>query len=304
MTTPPAPFASEALDNLAKIIADTYSNSEISRLFQRSGCADIEYVNSTKWRLVSEVFHKLQVRSGGSPNGVLKVIKCFCSPQSYVGQRDTFDGVLASVNEVLVFYGLRMEDDGRLLKTGESATTVRRTKSDDEMAFDSRSFHPKVIDHGRRRFSEGNYFHAVFECCKAFDAAVKGNSEIRKTGDALMGEALSLDGPIKLNSQRSQSEQDEQRGIMFLCKGLMSAVRNPQAHEPEMNWKMTQQDALDVLALVSFLFRKLEGAVVFNGATAGGVKVKLCVLLWNLFGRQINCPMAGSGHGCRTYAAL
>lgn len=275
MTAPLAPLASEALENLAKIIADTCTNSEISRLFQRGGCADIPHVNSTKWKLVSEVFEKLQVRSGGSPNGVLRVIKCFCSPQSYVGQRDTFDGILASVNEVLDFYGLRMEDDGRLVKTGASTTTVRKTKNGDEIAFDSRSFHPKVVDHGRRRFAEGNYFHAVFECCKAFDAAVRDNSQIRKSGDALMGEALSLDGPIKLNTQLTQSEQDEQRGIMFLCKGLMSAVRNPQAHEPELKWQMTQQDALDVLALVSFLFRKLEDAILVKDANTGGARVKL-----------------------------
>lgn len=89
-----------------------------------------------------------------------------------------------------------------------------------------------------------------------------------------MSKALSLSGPVKLNSQRTQSEQDEQQGVMYLCMGLMNAVRNPQAHEPELNWPMSREDALDVLGLVSFLFRKLAGAVVFTG-TGGGVKAKL-----------------------------
>ncbi len=82
-----------------------------------------------------------------------------------------------------------------------------------------------------------------------------------------MSEALSLGGPVKLNSQTSQSEKDEQQGIMFLCMGLMNAVRNPQAHEPELNWPTSREDALDVLALISFLFRKLENAVVYVPGT-------------------------------------
>ena len=88
-----------------------------------------------------------------------------------------------------------------------------------------------------------------------------------------MSDALNLAGPIKLNSQRTQSEQDEQQGVMFLCMGLMNAVRNPQAHEPELHWPMTREDALDVLALISFLFRKLEAAVVVLGGDVGKVHV-------------------------------
>jgi Protein of unknown function (Hypoth_ymh) len=56
----------------------------------------------------------------------------------------------------------------------------------------------------------------VFECCKAFDTAVSKNTKIEKSGQPLMGDALNLAGPIKLNSLRSQSEKDEQQGVMFL----------------------------------------------------------------------------------------
>jgi len=91
---------------------------------------------------------------------------------------------------------------------------------------------------------------------------VRTNSGIAKNGQPLMSEALSLAGPIKLNTQAGQSEKEEQSGVMFLCMGLMNAVRNPQAHEPELHWPMAREDALDVLGLISFLFRKLEKALV------------------------------------------
>jgi len=76
--------------------------------------------------------------------------------------------------------------------------------------------------------------------------------------------ALSLSGTLKLNSQQTQTEINEQEGIMHLCKGLMRAIRNPEAHEPQLDWPLDQQDALDVLSLISFLYRKIETAVYFK----------------------------------------
>jgi len=46
----------------------------------------------------------------------------------------------------------------------------------------------------------------------------------------------------------------------FELMGLFGAVRNPTAHAPKVTWPMTEQDALDVLSLVSFVHRKLDSA--------------------------------------------
>ncbi len=263
----------EAIETLAQIVGDNYTGSEITRLFSRSGFKEFVHGNETKWRFVATAFDELQRRGSGQPNAVLQIIRTMCHPQGYVGQRERFEGVLKSVNAVLDFYGLRVADDGQLRRTGERASTVRHEKTQDEIAFDGRDFHPQVRRHGRSHFCRGAYFHAVFECCKAFDSAVRNNSGIAKHGQPLMSEALNLAGSIKLNSQATQSEKDEQQGVMYLCMGLMNAVRNPQAHEPELHWPMAREDALDVLALISFLFRKLEKALVVRGG--GGLPVVL-----------------------------
>ena len=41
---------------------------------------------------------------------------------------------------------------------------------------------------------------------------------------------------------------------------LMS-LGNPTAHEPALHWPITEQDAVDILSFISFLFRQLERAV-------------------------------------------
>lgn len=68
------------------------------------------------------------------------------------------------------------------------------------------------------------------------------------------GETSAL-GPLT-----TESEKSEQKGFANLLIGLFGAVRNPLAHAPKTNWPMSEQDALDILTLVSLIHRKLDGA--------------------------------------------
>ena len=115
---------------------------------------------------------------------------------------------------------------------------------------------------------EGRHFHAVFECCKALDKCVREKSQLDRHGFQLMGAALCLKGPLKVNTLRTKSEQNEQEGVMHLAMGLMRAVRNPESHEPELDWPLAKQDALDILSLISFLDRRVELAAVAPQAPA------------------------------------
>jgi uncharacterized protein (TIGR02391 family) len=48
---------------------------------------------------------------------------------------------------------------------------------------------------------------------------------------------------------------------MHLMKGLAGAFRNPTAHEAKITWPISEQEALDILAFVSMLHRRLDTAV-------------------------------------------
>ena len=65
---------------------------------------------------------------------------------------------------------------------------------------------------------------------------------------------------LKLNTLTTETEISEQKGIVNLLIGLFGAVRNPTAHAPKIVWGMPEQDALDILAMVSYIHRKLDGA--------------------------------------------
>lgn len=125
--------------------------------------------------------------------------------------------------------------------------------------FNQRNFHPNIIKHAGKPYKEGNFPLAVFECAKAFEKAVQNKSKIDAFGESLMSKAFSLGkGALKLNSHASETERNEQEGIMHLAIGFMKAIKNPQSHEPVIDWHISNNEALDLLSFLSFLWRQVD----------------------------------------------
>jgi len=260
------PFSLSALERVAKIIADSYSGSQITEFFRKAGFPAIRHDGSTKWRFVYNAMEQLQAHTYG-PYNVAKVIEQLCNPEEWFGNREAHKEVVNEINEILSFYGLVVNDrTGKILKSQKTEAILRSPQSEEAKLFDARGLHPEVKKHARLLFLEGRHFHAVFECCKAFDKYVREKSSIARHGSELMSAALSRAGPLKLNAQQTESERNEQEGIMHLCMGLMRAIRNPESHEPELDWPISREDALDILSLVSFLYRRIDEAVVYKGS--------------------------------------
>lgn len=158
---------------------------------------------------------------------------------------------------------LEKGDSLRQLLTRNGVATSKNSNSQ-ILEFLTRGFHEEVIAHSKILFLQGNYFHALFEAIKAYHKAVKVKSKSEKDGRALMLEIWGDKGVLKLTTGSSVSENDFQNGIGFLSGGLMSAMRNPIAHEPATHWPIDKTDCLDILGLVSFLFRKLDSSVYYK----------------------------------------
>lgn len=140
-----------------------------------------------------------------------------------------------------------------------------RTGDADKREFLGRGFHPEVIKHCQILFSQGNYFHAVFEACKLYNKLVREKALSSKDGEALMMDAWGWqNGVLKITACQSDTDKNVQDGIKFLAAGLMRAMRNPTAHEPALHWPITKEDCLDMLSFLSFLFRQLDKAVYYK----------------------------------------
>ncbi len=58
-----------------------------------------------------------------------------------------------------------------------------------------------------------------------------------------------------------------QNGIKFLSAGVMCAMRNPTAHETAEEWKISQEDCLNILSFITFLLQKLDSATYYKDTT-------------------------------------
>lgn len=258
-------FSENAIRSLAKIIGDYYPD-DVSALFPGMG-----YIGVTLEEFAASQLASIQERAGGNPKPIFDLIRTMCDPQAHVSDPAEFKQMRDQINKLLTFRGRCVTGEGHIVDV-EATKTLDVPQTPKEKLFDSRCFHDKVVRHGRRLFIDGSFLHSVLECCKAFESVVRKNSNIQGMGQPLMGKAFnSKNGPIRINACSTESEQNEQDGYMHLSMGLMSAVRNPQSHEPEKDWPVTSEDSLDILSLISFLFRKLDAATMIQ--TGGQVQL-------------------------------
>lgn len=148
----------------------------------------------------------------------------------------------------------------KILDKGGLLTQSAVSKND----FHSRNFHSEINKHCLKLFSQGNYFHSVFEAAKVFNKKVQEKAKSAKDGQALMMEAWTSSGVLKLTRCESETDKNIQEGVKFLSAGLMQALRNPTAHEPALDWPISKEDCLDMLSFISYLLRQLDKAVFFK----------------------------------------
>lgn len=129
-------------------------------------------------------------------------------------------------------------------------------------ALENYDFHPKIKEVSQKLYEDKHYAQAVEEAfkkvIKEVKAKVKSLTGKVYDGDSLMNQAFGCDNKdpiIQFNDLSSDEEKDEQRGLMFLCKGIVG-IRNRKAHD---NVLLDDRNrAIEYLALASLLIRLLE----------------------------------------------
>lgn len=126
-------------------------------------------------------------------------------------------------------------------------------------AFGELDIHPEMERAVGKLFRDGHYANAVEDACKVLDALVKmrsGRSDL--SGTQLMQMVFSPNAPILcFNDLQTETDRNEQTGMMFLYSGAMLALRNPRAHE------LIQDDpekALEYIGFLSLLAKSLDRA--------------------------------------------
>ena len=103
---------------------------QITDLFRKSGYPEIVHDGSTKWKFLYSTFENLQKRKFG-PYIILKFLETTCDPQEYFEKPESYMDILHKLNEVLSFYGMNINEKGKVIKIKEKRDTITMPSKND-----------------------------------------------------------------------------------------------------------------------------------------------------------------------------
>ena len=254
------------LESICKVLGDTesgFTGSEIGKLLCESKIEDIDSAN-TKWRRLNSALSNKQ-QCDDCSNHVFVFIQNALSPARHFNNLEWFNNTRDNLNPILSFAGFNIGEDGKVT-TASKSTTINEAKLKARNLKDlliSRNVHPDVLKYCREELLVDNYFHAVFEATKSVADKIRSKTGLTLDGASLVDEAFAFKSIpyLALNSLQSESEKSEQKGFMNLLKGLFGTFRNTAAHAPKIMWPIKEEDALDILSMVSLVHRRLDKAI-------------------------------------------
>jgi uncharacterized protein (TIGR02391 family) len=261
-------FQDARLQRICDVLADTgtgLTGSQIGSILSALGIEDPFPTATKRHRLYGALSNRQQ--KDGCGNLVVAFIYRAMDPVLYTDNHAHFDYMRQELNKVLAFCGYALGEDGKM----RPQTAVRTLTEAEERAgrlrteLRRRGVHPDVLDFCRSELLQNNYFHAVFEATKSVADKIRGKTGLTSDGSELVDQAFGLAKVgipfLAFNSLQTEPERSEHTGLMNLMKGMFGAFRNVTAHAPKISWNMSEQDALDLLTIASFLHRRLDGAV-------------------------------------------
>lgn len=261
------PFTGQQLEAIAKVLANTNSGltgTEIAHILEECKVPDVS-PTMTKWTRLYNAFveHQSAKQTG---NHVVGFIHKAMNPVRYTCQQPMFDQRRDALNTVLAFTGMHLGDDGKLRRADRvsNISQAKQKASRLSRALESRNVHADVLQFCRAELVQQNYFHAVFEAMKSVAAKIRAMSGLTSDGADLVRAAFTAakgcNPLLGINPLVSETDKGEQRGFANLLIGLFGVIRNPLAHNAKIEWKMNEQDALDILTTASLIHRKLDTA--------------------------------------------
>lgn len=261
-------FNEANLEQVCNVLGDTstgLTGSEISRYLRECGIDDPNPGMTKRIRLYEALVARQCVDT--CANNVCAFIQRVMNPVLHVQSPGYFESKQSELNRILSFEGLKLNDEGKLERCKQARTISDAEASADQLRHKlvDRSVHPDVLTFCRAELVEGNYFHAVLEAAKSVAQKVRDKTGLTSDGSDIVDDAFGIGKKqypvLAFNALATDSEQSEHKGLMNLMKGFFGTFRNPTAHAPRIAWKITEQDALDMMTVASLLHRRLDEAV-------------------------------------------
>ncbi len=261
-----AEFSDTQLESICDVLADTnggLTGSEMGTILARLVIPDPMPTMTKRHRLFEALAKRqIQTRSG---NAVVAFIQEAMNPVRYTGDHVLFDSRRNALNTILAFFGYSLGEDGKFrLRTQPAHTLTEAEEAAGRLRSElsRRGVHHDVLRFCRPELLQENYFHAVFEATKSVADKIREKSEVDGDGSELVDRVFGIGKQgmplLAFNRLQTETERSEHTGLMQLMKGMFGVFRNVTAHAPKVKWPISEQDALDLLTIASYLHRRLD----------------------------------------------
>jgi len=261
------PFEPGALEAIARVLGNTehgLTGADIGHLL--ATCKIDDEGTGTKWkRLYNALALEQNKKQWG--NHVIGFIHYALKPAKWAHDPTAFAWLREELTKVLAFAGLEVREDGCVHQTSVVTTLseAQERASSLRSKLEARGVHADVLHFCKAELLQNNFFHAVLEASKSVANKIRTKSGLTTDGAELATAAFSLGRTgrpvLAINSLANETEEGEQRGFANLLIGLFGTFRNPTAHAEKIYWPINEQDALDILGLVSLIHRKLDESI-------------------------------------------
>ena len=260
-------FSSGTIEAIARKIGDAYTGGQITSLLFDSGCGKFDPgTPGTKWVRVAEAIERHQ-RHQGDGHPLLVVARSSVEPGRLLSSnyQDVAARLRDNLNAVLSTEGYALGEDGRIRRITKKFSYEEAQRKAQSLSehLSKRGSHEEVLKHCRDTLlqHEDDYYEVVFEAAKGLEERIRRISGSNLDGRRLAQNVLSKSNRlVPINSGKNSTEQNEQESIRLFTEGIIAGFRNPPAHNSRLNWRVSEQDAQDVLGLLALIHRRLDAA--------------------------------------------
>lgn len=189
---------------------------------------------------------------------------------------DAYKRYIREMNQILSFAGLELDNNANLdeaslnqqdgtKKSMYIAPEAEERAKQFKALIKARHLHPDLELSCRAEFFiEPGYFVFLTEATKVLLEKVKSKSNLRVDTPTIAEQAFAFpwkgEPVLAFNQFESDSDRSEQFSLMVLLKAMFLIVQDEQSGKYRHGWKLSQDDALDLLTMISFFHKKIDKA--------------------------------------------
>ncbi|WP_419933100.1 TIGR02391 family protein [Candidatus Poriferisodalis sp.] len=261
------PFDADIIQGVADVLGETregLTNSQIDQALAQTRIPNVSPGITKRHR----IFNALAAHQNKNGNGksLVALIHTTMASVRYRNEQALHARRIAELNEVLIYAGLAVNEEGRVirLKGGAASTLDEAAQRAGSIRSElrRRGTHRRVLDYCTDELLQKNNFHAMLEASKSIPARLREMAGIQGDGASLADTTLSPGkGPlVAINDGVSETDRGEQAGFANLVKGILGMFRNPVAHDPRLHRKVTDDELVEAFTMMSMVHRHLDTA--------------------------------------------